>query len=173
MLIQIELGKSYQWHQYLSCRYSKLRCKYRGLDNGRTVEHVQKTRKILTMKGCLNPLLTAKFSQQLHLLILRQQEKIGRNYWYKDHDQCFAACSTGRFNLNHYQTKLYLIIYFNVIAAYYTLISGKENSRDFKVLSKLLLVRKNNPSEPLRRKHDLVSQCKTIIWSGKIFNKYT
>lgn len=148
MLIQIELGKSYQWHQYLSCRYSKLRCKYRGLDNGRTVEHVQKTRKILTMKGCLHSLLTAKFSQQLHLIILRQKEKIGRNYWHKDHDQYFAVCSKGCFNLNHYQTKLYLMIYFNVQPL--ITFSGQENSRDFKFLSKLLPVRKNNPSEPLR-----------------------
>lgn len=123
------------------------------------------------MKDCLHSLLTTKFSQQLHLIILRQQEKIGRNYWHKDHDQYFAVCSKGRFNLNHYQTKLYLMIYFNVQPL--ITLSGKENSRDFKFLSKLLPVRKNNPSEPLRRKHDLVSQCKTIIWSGKIFNKYT
>ena len=123
------------------------------------------------MKGCLHPLLTAKFSQQLHLIILRLQEKIGRNYWQKNHDQYFAVCSTGRFSLNHYQTKLYLIIYFNVQPL--ITLSGKKNSRDFKFLSKPLPVRKNNPSEPLRRKHDLVSQRKTIIWSGKIFKKYT
>lgn len=45
-----------------------------------------------------HPLLTAKFSRQLHLIILRQQEKIGRNYWHKDHDLYFAVCSRGPFN---------------------------------------------------------------------------
>ena len=34
-----------------------------------------------TKKQTYHPLLTAKFSQQLHLIILRQQGKIGRNYW--------------------------------------------------------------------------------------------
>ena len=57
-----------------------------GLTDMRALHDTGYATTFPTKKQTYHPLLTAKFSQQLQLIILRQHEKIGRNYWHKDHD---------------------------------------------------------------------------------------